>query len=134
MTLDQLITEIMQEPFQLFIHDVGTRKCRFLEPEEIVLPTDYQLIVRGQWFQQYPMQSVMRSIMTGNLPFVKEGGRQERVAKFLLEHPQNYHRGRSAWVIASLACNDYAGVLPLTEEHGMEVRLRPSHCYIRIVE
>lgn len=130
MTIDQLIEEIKSKPFP-YTFPLGIKgKARFLKDDEVILPTDYQIQVAGFGFRNYSSKEEMIKIFS-HLHIPKKFKHQGKVKSFLLENPQYFHKGRPAWIIASVANDDYAGFVQPTVCSDGIVKNFPSFAFIR---
>lgn len=130
MTIDQLIENIKSKPFPYTFPSGVKRTARFLKDGEIVLPGDYQIHIGGFGFRHYNSGEEVVQIFS-KLTIPKKYKHQAKVKSFLLENPQYFHKGRPAWIIASVANNDYAGFVQPTVCVDGIVKNFPSFVFIR---
>lgn len=130
MTIEQLIEIIKSKPFP-YTFPLGIKgTARFLKDDEVILPTDYQIHVGGFGFRHYNSREEVVQIFS-KLTIPKKYKHQAKVKSFLLENPQYFHKGRPAWIIASVANNDYAGFVQPTVCADGIVKNFPSFVFIR---
>ncbi|WNV46022.1 hypothetical protein [Aeromonas phage AerS_266] len=133
MTIDQLIQEIKNcKPFPYTFPNGIKGTARFLNDDEMVQSGDYQVHIGGPGFRPYNSREEVINLFS-KLDVPKKYKHQVKTKSFLLANPQYFHKGRQAWIIASVAHDDYAGFVQLTTCQNGIAKNFPSFVFIRSV-